>query len=144
MKDTGAADSHRILIFALQFDCAHLSQCNTWLDDGTFRSSPAMFFQLWVIHGLYRGRVLPFVFCLLPDKQQQTYGRAIALVIANLPTRPTTIIIDFEKAVENSFRNLRIFKFLNIFFILGSKFRVLTYMDVFFIMLRRSGARHNI
>jgi hypothetical protein len=104
MYDSEAADPQRILIFASHIDCARLSQCDTWLADGTFRSSPSMFYQLWVIHGLYRGRVLPFIFCLLPNKQQQIYNRVLEQILVNIPRRPTTIIIDFEKAVESAFR----------------------------------------
>ena len=52
--DSGADDNNRILIFASAIDVNRLSRCSTWLMDGTFKTSPDIFYQLWVLHGLYR------------------------------------------------------------------------------------------
>ncbi|KAL7080183.1 hypothetical protein ACQ4LE_000199 [Meloidogyne hapla] len=51
-------DNNRIIIFASATDVNRLSRCSTWLMDGTFRTSPGMYYQLWVLHGLYRNRVV--------------------------------------------------------------------------------------
>ena len=36
-----------------------------------------MFYQLYAMHIVYRGVVIPVVFALLPNKKQQTYHRLI-------------------------------------------------------------------
>ncbi|XP_042146110.1 uncharacterized protein LOC121835725 [Ixodes scapularis] len=108
--DTGCSDSERIMIFACNTDLCRLNTCETWLCDGTFKVAPEMFHQLCVVHGLYKGRVLPLVYCLLPNKREATYKRATRMLLeaiddATSSTRQVhTIVIDFEKAEENAFR----------------------------------------
>jgi hypothetical protein len=109
LHDSGAADPGRFLMFSTEMDCSRLANCSTWMADGTFRSAPSMFLQLWVVHGIYHGRVLPFCFFLLPDKRQETYDRAVTLLLDQIDTvqpgkRPTNFLMDFEKAVENTIR----------------------------------------
>jgi hypothetical protein len=110
MADTGADDAERIIIFASRTDLARLMQCSIWLADATFKVSPEMYAQLWVIHGMYENRVLPFVYSLLPNKRESTYTRALQLILDGIDacgeanSRPTAVIIDFEKAEENAFR----------------------------------------
>lgn len=62
--DTGANDSESIIIFASKKDLCRLKCCNTWLCDGTFKEASEVFYQLWVVHGLYKGRVLPLLTAL--------------------------------------------------------------------------------
>jgi hypothetical protein len=56
--------------------------------------------------------VIPFLFCLLPNKTQDTYQRALHSIFMAMDNfmedeyRPETIILDFEKAEEMAFRNL--------------------------------------
>ena len=50
--------------------------------------------------------MVPFVFCLLPNKTEETYQRALTAVLnaVDEERRPMMIIIDFEKATENAIR----------------------------------------
>ena len=50
-----------------------LSDSNTWLGDGTFKVSPALFSQIYSIHGVIRDSVIPLVYAMLPDKTVLTY-----------------------------------------------------------------------
>ncbi|KAG0428716.1 hypothetical protein HPB47_024307 [Ixodes persulcatus] len=108
--DTGCIDSERIMIFDCNTDLCRLNTCETWLCDGTFKVAPEMFYQLWVVHGLYKGRVLPLVYCLLPNKREATYKRATRMLLEAIddatssPRQVHTVVMDFEKAEENSFR----------------------------------------
>ena len=45
----------------------------SWFMDGTFKTAPELFFQLYTIHSCTANRVLPCVYALLPNKQQATY-----------------------------------------------------------------------
>jgi hypothetical protein len=48
LADTGPADPARIIIFASRTDVARLASCDVWVVDGTFKSAPQLFYQLWV------------------------------------------------------------------------------------------------
>uniref|UniRef100_A0A1I8BED6 FLYWCH-type domain-containing protein n=1 Tax=Meloidogyne hapla TaxID=6305 RepID=A0A1I8BED6_MELHA len=107
LLDTGAEDPDRIIIFASATDLDRLSRCGTWLADSSFKTSPGVFYHLWVLHGLYWNRVVPFVYCLLPNKSEEIYRRALAVVLNAIgERRPMMIITDFEKAAENAIRAL--------------------------------------
>ncbi|KAK0417912.1 hypothetical protein QR680_013277 [Steinernema hermaphroditum] len=106
LADTGSDDEHRIIIFACRTDYERLMGCKTWLADGTFKVAPEMFYQLWVIHGLYVNKVLPLIYCLLPNKSEETYTRALELVHDAHPglfsqLTLKNVFMDFEKAEEN-------------------------------------------
>ncbi|KAL3070881.1 hypothetical protein niasHT_039143 [Heterodera trifolii] len=115
LADTGAEDQQRIILLGSATDVERLTRCDTWLADGTFRCAPEIIFQVYSIHGLYRNRVVPLVIALLPNKTRCTYERAIQLLLDSFIVhvdprldqsrrRPSTILIDFEKAAENAFR----------------------------------------
>lgn len=38
--------------------------------DGTFSSDPLLFYQVYTIHGIFDGYVIPLVFCLLTNKKK--------------------------------------------------------------------------
>uniref|UniRef100_A0A183C4G3 MULE domain-containing protein n=1 Tax=Globodera pallida TaxID=36090 RepID=A0A183C4G3_GLOPA len=83
MADTGMEDPARIVIFGCRTDFHRLAQCST-------------------------GKVMPFVYALLPNKQQRTYERALERILSGIDAvrpgwRPTTLVIDFEKAEMNAF-----------------------------------------
>lgn len=70
--------------------------------DGTFKSVPTLFTQLYTIHGIIDSKILPLIYLLLPNKKQVTYFTAfneVKKLSANLC--PDSIMMDFEKAVIN-------------------------------------------
>ena len=88
-----------------------LRSSQMWLADDTFKSTPVLFAQVYVIHSL-RGesnpleddQLLPCLFVLLPNKTEVIYlrmwGQIHDLCI------DSHLIIDFEKAVINSFQRV--------------------------------------
>jgi len=44
--------------------------------DGTFKSFPKLFYQLFIIHGAKDNNYFPLVFFLLPNKNSTTYIQA--------------------------------------------------------------------
>ena len=69
--------------------------------DGTFKSAPQFFSQLYSIHGLFRGHVVPLVYCLLTSKTRATYYKVFNIIKAQLATQnlqlnPNFVMSDFE------------------------------------------------
>ncbi len=70
--------------------------------DGTFKVVPEIFFQLFVIHALYRDHVLPVLFVLLPGKSGQIYTKMMNDIMELIPGwSPQRMMMDFEKAAMN-------------------------------------------
>ena len=107
LLDSGP-EFHRILIFGTHQNVEMLRGAQFWLDDGTFKTAPALFTQLYVIHPLRGGpnpledgHLLPSLFVLLANKTEVAYMRQILCPDA----LPIHLIVDFEKAVINSFQH---------------------------------------
>ena len=52
--------------------------------DGTFKSAPRIFSQLYSIRGVSYGRVVPLVYCLLADKSRATYYKLFGILKVSL------------------------------------------------------------
>ncbi|KAI6656158.1 hypothetical protein LOD99_1491 [Oopsacas minuta] len=70
----------RIVIFATKGNIEFLTMLKIWLADGTFKSVPTLFCQLYTVHCLIggpnpleNGHLLPCVYALLPNKSIATY-----------------------------------------------------------------------
>ena len=104
--DDGPEDPERILFFACPENLVALSRCDVWLADGTFAICPKMFYQLWVVHGVYENAVIPFAFFLLPGKSEAVYTWAFTLLktATQQETKntswngPQKIVLDYELA----------------------------------------------
>ena len=104
--DSGIDDAKRILIFATNDALQDLRRCANWAGDGTFKSCPAIFFQLYVLHIQIKNFSAPRLFALLPDKSQNTYDRLFQKVKDLVNNKgPEDMIMDFEKAAHNAFSN---------------------------------------
>ena len=58
----------RILIYASPEQLKVLQESKDFLVDGTFKVVPEVFYQLYIIHALYRDHVVPVVYALLRKK----------------------------------------------------------------------------
>ena len=75
--------------------------------DGTFKTAPQPFTQVYNIHGLVNGRTITCVYALLKNKTQDTYNKLFEkLASFNTYLNPSSIMIDFELAVLNSLQNV--------------------------------------
>ena len=71
-----------------------------WFADGTFRTAPDLYSQVYLIFGqLPNGQIIPCAYSLLPDKRSSSYQYVWQTVrdIVN-PASPKTILVDFEQA----------------------------------------------
>ena len=99
-------NNQRVLIFGTSQSLDTLQGAEHWYCDGTFKASPTLFDQLFIIQGQFRGSILPLLFILMPNRVHSTYGRVLT-AIGNLRPNlaPLTIMSDFELASINAFQN---------------------------------------
>ena len=74
-----------------------------WFINGTFKTAPELFFQLYTIQSCTTNRVLPCIYALLPNKQQATYTIFFKILKQLQHTlAPKNLTVDFEIAVLNA------------------------------------------
>lgn len=68
-------DNKRILLFCKKNARKFINNFKHLFGDGTFKSCPKPFRQLYTLHGYNEetGTIVPLIFCLLPDKHFKTY-----------------------------------------------------------------------
>lgn len=103
--------SERMLIFCTTSNLQHLQDAQYWIMDGTFRTVPMLFQQLYTIHapvgGENNSRILPMVYVLMTNRSEENYRRLFEELIdlgnqAGQDLSPPIIITDFEQAVINA------------------------------------------
>ena len=103
LYDSGMGDANRILIFSSHEGINFLHNAPSWAADGTFKTVPEIFSQLYTLHGIAGSRVFPCVYALLPNKREETYQRLLTeMTNAAGNHNPRDILIDFERAAMNS------------------------------------------
>jgi len=96
---------NRILVFATEKNLDLLAKSDHWFSDGTFKSCPPLFAQVYTIHVIKNNLVIPVVFSLMPDKTQSSYERLFtAIKTHNNNLNPKTIMTDFEQSSINAFK----------------------------------------
>ena len=102
--DSGLADPNRVIIFATPTNIQFLKAHATWFGDGTFAVSPSLFYQLYTINIITKGKNLPLIYALLPDKQQNTYSKMYVMLLKSFTENefPKSFTHDFEKGALNS------------------------------------------
>lgn len=94
----------RIIIFATDEGLDLMERNDSWFFDGTFKVAPRLFFQLFSIHVLAEGTVIPCVYALLQNKHQSTYERVFGILKNKRPNlNPSKLLSDFEKAAIVAF-----------------------------------------
>ena len=105
LYDSGP-DPERILIFGTCQNVDMLINSQHWLADGTFKTAPTLFQQVYVIHALrgepnpfLDGHVLPSLYVLLPNKTQVRYTKMWNQIYLLCPhAHPLHMLMDFGKA----------------------------------------------
>lgn len=95
----------RILIYASPEQLRILQTSVDFLVDGTFKVVPEVFYQLYIIHAVYRGHVVPVIYALLRKKNAETYTELLDEIVKIAPNwSPATVMMDFEQASINAFK----------------------------------------
>lgn len=115
-RDTryGENNQNRLLIFCTKTNLTIMNRSLIWLMDGTFRTAPGLFTQLYSIHAIVgrnydTRKTIPVVYCFLTDKSEDSYLvflRELKLYAAEFgfDLNPEHILTDFEIAVINVIR----------------------------------------
>ena len=105
--DSGSDDPRRFFIFTTEQNLDLLEGYQNWHADGTFKSCPTLFYQIFTLHAVVNDHTLPLVYFLLPGKSQNDYTTALKeLKIINPSLNPKQIIIDFEMASKNALEEI--------------------------------------
>ena len=80
-----------------------LEASDTLYMDGTFKSAPRIFSQLYSIHGVSYRRVVPLVYCLLADKSHATYYKMFRILkVSFIPLTNCTNSLNVPLHTANS------------------------------------------
>ena len=91
-----------VTVFATDLQIRILKDSNVIFSDGTFKTAPPPYVQLYTLHGVVRNRRIPLVFGLLTSKNTQAYFRLFQIVDRfmhrnhRVHLRPQWITADFE------------------------------------------------
>ncbi|KFD46766.1 hypothetical protein M513_12347, partial [Trichuris suis] len=65
----------RILLFTTRTNVDKLAHAPVWIMDGTFKTAPMVFYQIYTIHAPVGSRIFPLVYALMSGKSQALYKR---------------------------------------------------------------------
>jgi len=84
-----------------------LSASENWFADGTFKSAPPIFTQMYTVHVLKYGICVPTLYALLPDKKTSTYVKLFEKLKEKQPSLyRKSILTDFEHVSGNAFKKV--------------------------------------
>lgn len=100
-------DIDKIIIFATNTAKKFIKTPGSYYADGTFRSTPKPFYQLFVIHldvnsDKKTTNIVPVIYALLPNKLEATYVRLFTLIKEKLGVQIRTFKSDYEIAIMNA------------------------------------------
>jgi hypothetical protein len=111
---------NRILLFTTISNIRKLEQSTFWIMDGTFKTVPNLFEQLYTIHGRVGGsensRIFPLVYALMSSKSKECYEKLFQDLLEfsednEIDLQPQIVLTDFEvaaiSAIQNEFQNVQ-------------------------------------
>ena len=104
--DSGAGE-RRFLIFTMPGNTSVLKASTTWMADGTFKTSPQIFTQIYTLHGAKEEKFLPLVFVLMTHRDAEMYTEMLSAVKSlENGLQQERILTDFERAALNAFSSV--------------------------------------
>ncbi|CAF1068910.1 unnamed protein product, partial [Brachionus calyciflorus] len=104
-------DTDRIITFASKLQIEILSKSTRWHIDGTFKSCPNLYKQLFTVHALFEKEMYLCSFILLVNKTNDIYQKAFTELVSaaedmGYTLQPKKIMSDFELAAIKAIRNV--------------------------------------
>lgn len=105
-------EKEHIVVFSCETNIQKMCKSNQIYMDGTFTYCTKFFLQLFTLHGYDNGHYVPYMFCLLKNKQSKTYENLFKLIkfkILNdfgLNFNPKELFVDFENAIHQALKNV--------------------------------------
>ncbi|KAG0442262.1 hypothetical protein DMUE_0405 [Dictyocoela muelleri] len=98
--------NYEMIMFGTEKNLIYLQSSTTWLADGTFKSCPSEYTQLYIIFAPVMGKFVPILYILLAGKTISHYDKMFNVIKERLPNAsPKYLIVDNEKSVQTSFLN---------------------------------------
>lgn len=96
-----------IIGFSTASNLARLCSAESIYVDGTFKSCPKFFYQIFTLHAFINHRTVPLVFCLLSGKEKKHYqlmfeGIKMKCSTWNLQLEPKEVFADFEYSIHSA------------------------------------------
>lgn len=99
----------KLQIFCANTELSILGTSEYVICDGTFEMAPRSSYQLYTIHGFYRGESMPLVWALLPNKTRGTYEELFGVIRQQLErsgyVERQVFLTDFETAAFEAIRS---------------------------------------
>ncbi|RWS18939.1 uncharacterized protein B4U80_06707, partial [Leptotrombidium deliense] len=94
----------RIVVYATKEFAIRMAKADILFSDGTFKSVPKLFMQLYTFHAKYDKQMIPLAYCLLPNKSATTYKRLLNLLrdwilTLGFTLNPKEMMVDYEQAM---------------------------------------------
>ncbi|KAG0426819.1 hypothetical protein DMUE_5946 [Dictyocoela muelleri] len=83
MYDFGINDPDRVLVFSTFSNIQHLSYNNVWICDGTFRSSPRDYYQIYTIMAVINHKTFPLAYFIMKRKSMLAYKNGLIFLKSN-------------------------------------------------------------
>jgi hypothetical protein len=101
--------TERIIIFCSDWGLEMLCKASRIHSDGTFKTSPMFFYQLYIIHSWYKQTMFPCAYVLMTTKTEESYKRVLdelksAALSLGHDFHPSAILTDFEAAAINAYK----------------------------------------
>lgn len=102
--DSGYTPQHRrSILLGTPHNMSSMGDAEHLVMDGTFKSSPNLFYQLFTVHGLFPdGWHYPLCYGLLPGKTTTLYTNIFTEIDSYGPFQPQSIQCDYELAIHNA------------------------------------------
>ena len=106
--DQVLSDGRRIIMFSTNDHMRILARAKQILGDGTFRITPGLWCQTFIISAeVSQGSFVPVAFCLLPDKKKESYQCMFSLLrealeCLGLELSASFFMSDFEIGIRDS------------------------------------------
>ncbi|KAK3918978.1 Tyrosine--tRNA ligase [Frankliniella fusca] len=93
----------KMIVLATNRHLRYLAKAKYWIMDGTFKSAPGVFYQLYTLHGQVHGQWFPLVMVLMVKKSKDMYIELFELLKHEVSTRlhkrldPEYVLTDYEE-----------------------------------------------
>ncbi|CAF1104709.1 unnamed protein product, partial [Brachionus calyciflorus] len=105
LYESGIMDNELFLIFGTRKNL-EIFENNHIFCDGTFKVCPKLLVQLYTMHALVEGCLVPVLFVLLTRKNQAIYEKMPVVVKSFLSLDPKSFNVDFELAFLNAVKTV--------------------------------------
>ena len=105
--DFGSDARERFQGFSAEQNLDLLESTPQWHEDGTFKCCPALFYQLYTVHGVMNGHTISLVYMFMKRKTRKLYLRVLNELKEMNPCLPLyQLAIDFKIACLLAFEEL--------------------------------------